>query len=59
MLTIGVMAGYIGLFIVGKVSSRVAWKIYKINNSEKIVVEFLSYSYVKIYKIKVSILDQK
>lgn len=46
MLTVGVLAGYLGLFLIGKVSSRVAWKIYKINNSEKIVVEFLPYSFV-------------
>ncbi len=46
MLMVGVAAGYLGLFLIGRVSSRVAWKIYKINNSDKIVIEFLPYSFV-------------
>jgi len=46
MLLIGIIAGYIGLFIIGKISSRVAWRIYKINNNDKIVVEYLPYSFV-------------
>ena len=47
MLMIGVLAGYLGLFLIGKISSKVAWRIYKINNSDKIVIEFLPYSFVK------------
>lgn len=46
MLLVGVLAGYIGLFIIGKISSRVAWRVYQIKNSDKIVIEFLPYSFV-------------
>jgi len=49
MLMIGVATGYLGLFLIGKVSSRVAWKIYKINNSDKILIEFIPYSFVNIF----------
>jgi hypothetical protein len=46
MLSIGIFLGYLGLFAIGKVSGKVIWKIYSIKNNDKIVVEFLSYSYV-------------
>jgi hypothetical protein len=47
MLTIGILAGYVALYIIGKISARVVWRVYQIKNSDKIVIEYLPYSFVK------------